>query len=125
MPSAGWAWRSWRERSCIHLGGAIPAYIQRNADDASAIRAAAASPERVVVADDMFTAQLLFPLYDRKIVFLADTIESGNRLGALLAQQRTGALLVSRNPEPAVGLLPLRLERTDMRGRMVLQVWKR
>jgi hypothetical protein len=109
----------------IHLGGTIPAYEQRNADDASAIRAAAASSERVVVADDMFTAQLLFPLYDRKIVFLADTIESGNRLGALLAEQRTGALLVSRNLEPAVALPPLRLQRTDMRGRMVLQVWKR
>jgi hypothetical protein len=109
----------------IHLGGTIPAYRQRNAEDASAVRAAAASPERVLVADDMFTAQLLFPLYDRKIVFLADTIESGNRLGALLARQRTGALLVSRNPEPVVSLLPLRLERTDMRGRMVLQVWKR
>jgi hypothetical protein len=109
----------------IHLGGTIPAYEQRNADDASAIRAAAASSERVVVADDIFTAQLLFPLYDRKIVFLADTIESGNRLGALLAEQRTGALLVSRNPEPAVALAPLRLQRTDMRGRMVLQVWSR
>ena len=61
----------------IHLGGTIPAYRQRNADDALAIRAAASSSERVVVADDMFTAQLLFPLYHRKIVFLADTIESG------------------------------------------------
>ena len=109
----------------IHLGGTIPAYTQRNADDALAIRTAAASPERVLVADDMFTAQLLFPLYHRKIVFLADTIESGNRLGALLAEQRIGAILVSRNPEPVVGLLPLRMQQTEMRGRMVLQLWRR
>ena len=109
----------------IHLGGTIPAYTQRNADDALAIRTAAASSERVLVADDMFTAQLLFPLYHRKIVFLADTIESGNRLGALLAEQRLGAVLVSRNPEPVVALLPLRMQRTEMRGRMVLQVWRR
>lgn len=109
----------------IHLGGTIPAYTQRNADDALAIRTAAASSERVLVADDMFTAQLLFPLYHRKIVFLADTIESGNRLGALLAEQRIGAVLVSRNPEPVVALLPLRMHRTEMRGRMVLQVWRR
>ena len=109
----------------IHLGGTIPAYRQRNTDDASAVLAAASSSERVVVADDMFTAQLLFPLYDRKIVFLADTVESGNRLGALLAEHRSGALLVSRNPEPAVGLPPLRLERTASHGRMVLQVWGR
>ena len=109
----------------IHLGGTIPAYRQRNADDALAIRAAASSSERVVVADDMFTAQLLLPLYDRKIVFLADTIEAGNRLGALLAERRTGALLVSRNPAPAIALPPLRPQRTEVRGRMVLQVWRR
>jgi hypothetical protein len=109
----------------IHLGGTIPAYRQRNADDASAILAAASSSERVIVADDMFTAQLLFPLYHRKIVFLADTIELGNRLGALLAEQRTGALLVSRQPEPSVSLIPLRLHRSDILGRMVLQQWTR
>lgn len=109
----------------IHLGGTIPAYRQRNADDALAIRAAASSSERVVVADDMFTAQLLLPLYDRKIVFLADTIEAGNRLGALLAERRTSALVVSRNPAPAIALPPLRPQRTEVRGRMVLQVWRR
>lgn len=109
----------------IHLGGTIPAYRHRNADDALAIRAASSSPERVVVADDMFTAQLLFPLYDRKIVFLADTIEAGNRLGALLAEQRIGALVVSRNPAPAIAMPPLRPQPTEVRGRMVLQVWKR
>jgi hypothetical protein len=108
----------------IHLAGTIPAYRQRNADDASAIRAAAASSERIVVADDVFTAQLLLPLYDRKIVLLADTIESGAQLGALLASQRTGAILVSRNVEPAVGFPPLKLARTDARGRMVVQVWR-
>jgi hypothetical protein len=110
----------------IHLGGTIPAYMQRNADDASAVLAAAASPERIVVADDMYTAQLLFPLYDRKIVLLADTTALGERLGLLLSQQRlSGALLVSRNPEPAVVLPPLKIARTDQRGRMVVQVWTR
>jgi hypothetical protein len=110
----------------IHLGGTIPAYKQRNADDASAVLAAAASPERIVVADDMYTAQLLFPLYDRKIVLLADTTALGERLGLLLSQQRlSGALLVSRNPEPAVMLPPLKIARTDQRGRMVVQLWTR
>ncbi|HET7219369.1 MAG TPA: hypothetical protein VFJ02_15030, partial [Vicinamibacterales bacterium] len=83
-------------------------------------------PEHIVVADDMYTAQLLFPLYDRKIVVLADTIELGQRLGARLADERlSAALLVSRNPEPAIGLPPLRVERTDQRGRMVVQLWRR
>jgi hypothetical protein len=110
----------------IHLGGTVPAYRLRNADDASAVIAAAASPERIVVADDMFTAQLLFPLYDRKIIFLADTPERGERLGSLLAGERlSGALLVSRNPEPTVTLPPLRVDRTEQRGRMVLQYWRR
>jgi len=110
----------------IHLFGTIPAYKQRNADDSSAVLAAAASPERIVVADDMFTAQLLFPLYDRKIILLADTVELGQRLGTLLADRRlSGALLVSRNPDPAVALPPLRVERSDQRGRMVIQYWRR
>ena len=108
----------------IHLAGTIPAYRQRNADDASAIRAAADASERIVIADDVFTAQLLLPLYDRKIVLLADTIESGVQLGALLASQRTGAILVSRNIEPAVAFPPLKLQRTDLRGRMVIQLWR-
>jgi hypothetical protein len=109
----------------IHLGGTIPAYRQRNADDAAAVIAAAASSARVIVADDMFTAQLLFPLYHRKIVLLADTIDSGKRLGALLASQRLGAILVSRQLEPVVSLSPLRLQQSDIRGRMVLQQWTR
>jgi hypothetical protein len=110
----------------IHLGGTIPAYMQRNADDSSAVLAAAASGERIVVADDMYTAQLLFPLYDRKIVLLADSTELGQRLGTVLADRRLpGALLISRNPEPAVTLPPLRVDRTEQKGRMVIQYWRR
>jgi hypothetical protein len=108
----------------IHLGGTVPAYVQRNAEDGSAVVAAAASPVRIVVADDMYTAQLLFPLYNRKIILLADTVEAGARLGALLAQQRLDALLVSRHVEPSIALTPLRLERTDLKGRMVVQVYR-
>ena len=69
----------------IHLGGTI------------------GSPKRIVVADDMFAAQLRFPLYDRKIVFLAD---------------------VTRNPETPV-LPPLIMTRSEQRGRMILQTWSR
>jgi hypothetical protein len=110
----------------IHLGGTIPAYRQRNLDDSTAILTLERSPERIVVADDMYTAQLLFPLYDRKIIFLADSPDRGQLLGKLLADGRYGqAVLVSRNPEPAVMLPPLRVERTEQQGRMVLQYWRR
>jgi hypothetical protein len=110
----------------IHLGGAVPAYRQRNLDDSTAILTLARSPERIVVADDMYTAQLLFPLYDRKIIFLADTPDLGQLLGKLLADGKYGqAVLVSRNPEPAVMLPPLRVERTEQQGRMVVQYWRR
>jgi hypothetical protein len=110
----------------IHVGGTIPAYRMRTTEDARAVRAAAASPERIVVADDMFTAQLLLPLYDRKIILLADSALLGQKLGALLQAQHLGsAILVSRNPEPAVGLPPLRLDRTEPQGRMVIQYWRR
>ena len=91
----------------IHLGGTIPAYKQRNADDASAVRAVAASPERIVVADDMHTAQLLFPLYHRKTVLLADSVAQGAALGETLHGWRiTRVLLVTRNPVTPVALPP-------------------
>lgn len=110
----------------IHVWGTIPAYRQRNADDASAVRAVAASRERIVVADDMFTAQLLFPLYDRKIVLLADSVARGAALGETLHEWRiTRVLLVTRNPGTPVALPPLKLVRTDLRGRIVIQEWSR
>lgn len=110
----------------IHLGGTIPAYRDRNADYSSAIRAAAMSPERIVVTDDPYTAQLLFPLYDRKIILLAETIASGERLGYVLTSSNIdGAMFVSRNLEPVVALPPMRLERSEQRGRTVLQYWRR
>jgi hypothetical protein len=110
----------------IHVSGTIPAYIQRNRDDGSAVSAIAASSERVIVADDMFTAQLMFPLYYRRIIFLADNPERGEQLGALLARQRVAqAILVSRSERPAVKLFPYTLARTEQIGRMVLEHWQR
>ena len=62
-----------------------------------------AVPDRIVVADDPFTAQLLFPLYYRKIVFLADSPELAQELGATLGQQRVAGfvLVVSRSSTPS------------------------
>jgi hypothetical protein len=109
----------------IQVGAAIPAYRYRNADHASALQAAGEAAEQVIVADDMFTAQLLFPLYDRKIILLADTGDRGLRVGTRLADGRHGgAVLISRNLEPAISLAPLRIYRTEQRGRMVLQYWR-
>jgi hypothetical protein len=111
--------------AAMHLAGTIPAYYLRNTDDAGAVRAAAAAEDRLIVADDQFTAQLLLPLYERKIILLADSRHLGRELGATLAAQRLRrALVVSRNPAPAVALPPLRLGRTEQHGRMVFQYWE-
>jgi hypothetical protein len=110
----------------MHLFGTIPAYVARNHGDAQAVVAVAGSPARVVVADDVFTAQLLFPLYYRKIVFLADTPPLGARLGEMLHAQRIpAAVVVSRLERPSIGLFPLELERSEQQGRMVVQYWVR
>jgi hypothetical protein len=110
----------------IHVSGTIPAYIQRNRDDGSVVSAIAASPERVVVADDMFTAQLMFPLYYRRIIFLADNPGLGEQLGALLARHHVAhAILVSRSEQPAVKLFPYTLVRRELKGRMMLEHWQR
>jgi hypothetical protein len=110
----------------IHVSGTIPAYVYRNRDDGSVVSAIAASPERIVVADDMFTAQLMFPLYYRRIIFLADRPHLGEQLGALLARQHVAqAILVSRLEQPVVKLVPYTLVRTERIGRMVLEHWQR
>jgi hypothetical protein len=110
----------------VHLTGTMPAYVERNAADGRAVRAVADSPARVVVADDQFTAQLLFPLYYRKVIFLADSVESGRRLGELLDRQHVArALIVSQHAQPSTVLPPLHLDATERHGRTVIQQWQR
>jgi hypothetical protein len=110
----------------FHLGGTIRAYHWRNQEDSSSVLTVAAASDRIVVADDQFTAQLLFPLYFRKIILLADSPGRAARVGMMLSHQRVpGAILVSRNPQARVGLAPLRLARTEQQGRMLIQYWRR
>jgi hypothetical protein len=109
----------------MHLRGTTVAYYYRNRDDVSALTALAESRVRVVVADDAAPAQVLMPLYRRKVIFLADSQPLASGLGAMLAAQRVSeVVLVSRHPEP-VTLDPLRLDRTDLQGRMLLQYYRR
>lgn len=110
----------------IHVFGTVPAYHKRNRVDGAAMLAVRSASPRVIVADDAFTAQLLFPMYYRKIIFLADTENLGERLGAILAEQNIEeALIVSRRAQPAIRLPPLHLQRVSRVGRMVLQHWSR
>ena len=110
----------------VHTYATTYAYYARNRDDASVVAAVAKARERIVIADDPFTAQLLLPLYYRKIVLLADSREATQALGSMLTAQRVpGALLVSRNPEPSVTLPGLRIGRSELVGRMSLTQWVR
>ena len=110
----------------MHLAGTVPAYVERNRGDSAAIEAVAHGTDRIVAADDAFTAQLLFPLYYRKIVFLVDSPDAAHRLAeALIRQQMSGLVLVSRLELPAVQLAPFRLDRTEQHGRMVVQYWRK
>jgi hypothetical protein len=110
----------------MHLCGTIPAYVARNADDRSTVLAVAASPERIVVVDNDITAQLLLPLYYRKIILLADERELGLALGRRLADAHIGsAILVTRRASAAIPLEPFALERAEPVGRMTIQYWRR
>lgn len=110
----------------VHTYATTYAYYARNRDDASVVRAVASARERIVIADDPFTAQLLLPLYYRKIVLLADSPEAAQALGSMLTAQRVpGALLVSRSPEPSIALPGLRAGRSDQVGRMSITQWVR
>lgn len=110
----------------LHLGGAVPAYHGRNAEDGAALQLARDAREPILVADDPFTAQLFLPLYYRKILLLADSPEEANALARALVERRVtgGVLLVSRFPAPAVGLEPLHIQEIWRIGRMTVQYWK-
>jgi hypothetical protein len=109
----------------IHAAGTIPAYVARNRDDGSAMMAVKASPERIVVSDDMFTAQLLMPLYFRKIIFVAEVPPLAQELAGRLDAARLGSVLLVSRGEPRVGLAPLRLGQVEHKGRFVIQHWTR
>jgi len=110
----------------MHLFGTIPAYYARNVDDFKTVRAIAEIGERVIVADDEFTAELLLPLYYRRIIPLADKIELGPRLGARLAEARLPKLIVvTRWADTPIDLAPFEKRRTQRYGRMTIQIWER
>ena len=108
------------------LFGTVRAYEERNRIDARPILSAMHSNIRILVADDEFTAQLLLPLYYRKIVLLADRPDQGSRLAATLSDRKVAeVLLISRSPTPSIQLSPLRLQRVTRTGRFNIQHWSR
>jgi hypothetical protein len=109
----------------VHAAGTIPAYVARNRGDGSAIMAVKTSPERIVVADDMFTAQLLMPVYFRKVIYVADAPGLARDLAERLDRARMGSVLLVSRREPAFGLEPLRLGSVERQGRFVIQHWTR
>jgi hypothetical protein len=110
----------------IHLGGTVRAWIARSHQDALRLAAIVASDQRILVADDMFTAQQLLPLYYRRIILLAEGSERGAALGAALDAQRIpSVLLVSRRFTPNTTLPPLQTVWTSGQYRYVLQIWRR
>jgi hypothetical protein len=109
-----------------HPFGMLPAYLERNRVDASAIVAARAAAPAVVIADDAFTAHFLLPLYYRKTIFLADTHKLGAMLGAQLAAAKVSQVLViSRRAQPATSLPPFYVQQVSRVGRVIIQHWGR
>lgn len=110
----------------IHVVGTAPTYYRRNTEDAKATTAVQELPQRVIVADDQFTAQLLFPVYFRKTLMVADSPGMGADLGArLVAAGVPEAILVTRWADTPIGLPPYQKQRTEKKGRMTVQYWVR
>jgi hypothetical protein len=110
----------------IHVGSTLPAWIERTRQDADRLNAIADADQHVLVADDMFTAQQLLPLYYRRIILLADDGQEGAALGAALEREKIpSVLLVSRNLNPETALPPLQPVWTSARFRFLIQVWRR
>ncbi len=110
----------------LQLTVMLRAYIDRNQDDDRALTWVAQSQERILVADDLFTAQMASSLYFRKVILLADRPEKVVTLDATLARARIPAVLViSRRSPPVLSLAPYRLVKSQTFGRMTVQRWQR
>jgi hypothetical protein len=110
----------------LHLGATIPAYVARSNEDAAAMRVIRGAPERVIVADDMYTAQQILPMYYNRVILLAETPPAGHEIGANLDQQRINSvMLVSRRPDAPITLPPLHLAEEVQQGRFRIQYWRR
>ena len=110
----------------MHGAATIPAWIERSRQDEVRLAAIAASDQRIIVADDMFTAQQLLPLYYRRIILLADGFDEGAALGARLDRQHVpSVLLVSRRVTPHTTLPPLQPVWTSGQYRYLMQIWRR
>jgi hypothetical protein len=110
----------------MQTAGTMPAWTRRVREDAERLAAITASDQRILVADDMFTAQQLLPLYYRRIVLLADGFDRGSELGAVLEQQRVpSVLVVSRRVTPHTELPPLKAVWTSRQYRYLIQIWRR
>ena len=75
----------------IHLGSTLPAWVVRTSQEADRLGAIANAEQRVLVADDMFTAQQLLPLSYRRIILLADNDRQATALGAALDREKIPA----------------------------------
>jgi hypothetical protein len=110
----------------VQLGSTIPAYARRSAEEGATVQYLRADQDTIIVADDPFTAQLLRPLYYRKIILLADSPPLADALGAMLARQSfSSALVVSRDPQPRIGLPGYRRVASASVGRMGIEHWHR
>jgi hypothetical protein len=109
------------------VGGTIPAYARRSAEDGASVKVLRDSSVKVVVADDPFTALLLLPLYHKKVILLADTQPLADELAASLARQRFGSLLVvsRRPPDQRLGLPGYRRTASSDVGRIAVEEWRR
>ncbi len=110
----------------IHLGSTLPAWVERTREDAQRLAAIVASDQRILVADDMYTAQQLLQLYYRRIILLADGFERGAQLGTVLDRQHVpSVLVVSRRVTPRTLLPPLQAVWTSAQYRYLIQIWRR
>lgn len=110
----------------MHAGGTMRAWVASSAGQAEQLAIVKAADAGIVVADDMFTAQQLLPLYYRRLVLLADSEERGASLGAVLAREHIPtAVLVSRRSTPRASLAPLEIRAISGRYGYLVEVWRR
>jgi hypothetical protein len=111
--------------AAMQAGVAARAYIAFNASERQAVGWLKESSDPIVV-DSTFTVSVAAPVYDQRLVFLAqDHFQASELARTLAARGFRSLLLVSRERQQRLGFQPFRLAGTRRTRQTVVQRWTR
>jgi hypothetical protein len=110
---------------CMQVAVGMRAYVTFNQVERRAVEALDRTAEDVIVLDDPRTMSVVGPVYDRRLVMLADTPPQATSLTDTLRRASVPSfLLVSRAEQQPLTFQPFQLMAVDHFGKTTIQHWR-